>query len=75
VVWNLIGVVFGVWLMVRGFYYLVSLYPVAPKPSPDARVITQRGTLVSLRNAYVSDTISLQDFEVEVGRLLASGGG
>ncbi len=65
----------GVWVMVWGLRYFLSVHP--PKPSSPQRtapqVLQQRRSLASLRNAYVTDTISLDDFEVEVGRVLATG--
>lgn len=69
-VWNLIGFALGVWLMVRGFYYLASKYPAPP---PDPKVVRQRGDLASLRNAFVADEISLEEYERDVEYTLSHG--
>ncbi len=65
----------GVRLAVWGVRYYLSVHP--PKPSPSQRtapqVLQQRRDLAWLRNRYLADQISVEDFEVEVGRVLAAG--
>ena len=72
---NLLLCLIGVWVAIWGLRYFVSVHP--PKPSPSRRtapqVLQQRRDLASLRNRYVADQISIEDFEVEVGRVLATG--